>query len=41
MINMAKQKKVSPYGPKGEPVTYKQHLRLKKKKMQKAQKWDH
>lgn len=35
---MAK-KKISPYGPKGEPVTYKQHLRLKKKAMQKKEKW--
>ena len=36
---MAKQKKVSPFGPKGQPVTYKQHLRLKKKAQQKKEKW--
>ena len=37
---MAKQKKVSPYGPKGQPVTYKQHLRARKKAMQKKESWD-
>ena len=39
---MAKQKKQSPYAPKGTgPVTYKQHLRYKKKARQKKEKWDH
>jgi hypothetical protein len=37
---MTKQKKVSPFGPAGQPVTYKQHLRAKKKAMQKKDKWD-
>lgn len=38
--DMTKSKKVSPYGPKDKPVTYKQHLRLRKKAMQKKDRWD-
>lgn len=38
---MAKTKKVSPYGPRGEPVTYRQHLKLKKKALAKKSKWGH
>ena len=34
------RKKVSPYGTKSEPVTYKQHLNLKKKARAKKEKWD-
>lgn len=37
---MVKKKKVSPFGPKGVPVTYKQHLALKKKARAKKEKWD-
>jgi len=37
---MAKAKKVSPYGPKGQPLTYKQHLRAKKRALQKKVSWD-
>jgi len=40
VIDVAKQKKVSPYGAKGQPLTYKQHLRAKKKSMQKKETWD-
>lgn len=32
-------KKVSPFGPKGVPVTYKQHLKLKKEAKSKKEKW--
>ena len=37
---MTKQKKVSPYGAKGQPLTYKQHLRAKKRALQKKELWD-
>jgi len=40
VIEMAKQKKVSPYGPKGQPITYRQHQAAKRKAMQKKQSWD-
>ncbi len=36
---MAKKKKISPHGPKSEPVTWKQHLKLKKKAKAKKEKW--